>query len=257
MDYHLDDYYSEKDNKKWLRSVLVQYSNMVNKTYFKSESGHSNQTRFNASDVNKAYKLIYENSSNQYSESIFRIKDFFREDLETLKTLLPLPKHIASFELELAKSIFLYICRFNFLAKKKIEIKYVLEERVDSLGKIISSLKNSLTDQTPKGIHDKIESFISDINELKESLNIRYKIHNNEGDHISFNDLCMATNRKDPKSFYLLVKKTGEGSLVSFAPSTASMISARKWYMYKGYGEYKDIPYDAVTKSLLTELMRV
>lgn len=254
MNSHLDtlDTYSEKENKQWLRRVLVQYSNMVNKS-IKLKSGHSNQTRFNANDVNQAYKLIYEKtSSNPYSESMFRIKSLFREDKETvdyLTTIKTIP--IKDIELRLAKSIFLYICRINFVSG--IKIKYVLEERVDDLAKIISSLEEALTNQTPKGIYDKIEIFISDINELKESLNTRYKIHNNEGDHISFNDLCMATIRRDPKSFHLLVKN---GTLVSVPPSRASMISARMWYMEKKYDEYKDIPSDPVTNNLLYALMK-
>lgn len=263
MNSHLDtlDTYSEKENKQWLRRVLVQYSNMVNKS-IKLESGHSNQTRFNANDVNKAYKLIYEKtSSNPYSESMFRIKDLFREDKETVDYLTTIKTRpivggaftyldIKDIKFRLAKSIFLYICRINFVSGTKI--KYVLEEQVDDLAKIISSLEEALTNQTPKGIYDKIESFISDINELKKSLNTRYKIHNNEGDHISFKDLCMATIRRDPKSFHLLVKN---GTLVSVPPSRASMISARTWYMEKGFDQYKDIPSDPVTENLLYALM--
>ena len=258
MNSHLDtlDTYSEKEkekeNKQWLRRVLVQYSNMVNKS-IKLESGHSNQTRFNANDVNKAYKLIYEKTPfNKYSESMFRIKDLFREDKETVDYLTTIKTRpiIIDIKLRLAKSIFLYICRINFDNRRKI--KYVLEEQVDDLAKIISSLEGALTNQTPKGIYDKIESFICDINELKKSLNTRYNIHNNEGDHISFNDLCMATIRRDPKSFHLLVKN---GTLVSVHPSSASMISARTWYMEKGFDEYKDIPSDPVTENLLYALM--
>ena len=115
MNSHLDtlDTYSEKEkekeNKQWLRRVLVQYSNMVNKS-IKLESGHSNQTRFNANDVNKAYKLIYEKTPyNKYSESMFRIKDLFREDKETVDYLTTIKTRpiIIDIKLRLAKSIFL------------------------------------------------------------------------------------------------------------------------------------------------------
>lgn len=254
---------SEKENKAWIRHVLIQYSNREKK-HHKSDSGHSKQSKFNANfnanDVNKVYKLIYENASSEKSTTLLKnvniIKGLFREDKETVDYLRTIKTRLLEdIELTLAVSIFLSVCKINFIGGQ--DIKGVLKNCALWLEKIITDLETARTNKTEVGIDKKIVSLISAINVLSECIGIRYRIHENEGYSISLKDLQMATDRKAHKSFYRLTKNNKNKKLELTSKSEVSMVSARSWYMEKGFDEYKDIPSDRVTENLLYALMRV
>jgi len=249
------DTLSQKENKTWIRHVLVQYSNRENK-HHKSDSSYSKQFKFNANDVNKVYKLIYEKKDSTEKRPLFiivnDIKSLFREDKETinyLRTIKTIP--MDDIEHTLAESIFLSVCRINFIGGQ--DIMGALKECTLRLERVVTHLEIARTNKTEVGIDKKIVRLTSAINDLKIIINIRYKIHKSEGDGISLIELKKATNRMTHKSFYRLIQDKKLDQTEN--KSEVSMISARKWYMKK-YDKYKNIPSDPVTKSLLYALMR-
>jgi len=257
MFYLLDnsDPLSQKENRTWIRHVLVQYSNRENK-HHKSDSSYSKQFKFNANDVNKVYKLIYEKKDSTEKRPLFiivnDIKRLFREDKEIINYLRTISSfYLYDIEQVLAESIFLSVCRINFIGGQ--DIMGALKECTLRLERVVFSLERARTNKTEVGIDKKIVRLTSAVNDLKTIINIRYKIHKSEGDGISLIELKMATNRRTHKSFYRLIQDKELDQTKN--KSEVSMISARKWYMKK-YDKYKDIPSDPVTQSLLYALMR-
>jgi hypothetical protein len=240
----------------------VQYSNREKK-HHKSDSSYSKQFQFNANDVNKVYKLIYEKKDSTEKKPLFiekrplfiivnDIKSLFREDKETinyLRTIKTIP--MDDIEHTLAVSIFLSVCRINFIGGQ--DTMGALKECTIRLERVVTHLEIARTNKTEVGIDKKIVRLTSAINNLKIIINIRYKIHKSEGDGISLIELKMAANRRTHKSFYRLIQDKELDQTEN--KSEVSMISARKWYMKK-YDIYKDIPSGPVTESLLYALMR-
>ena len=265
----------EQRRKQRKRRILIKQSLM-----------RYSDSSFNAKEVAEVdaliegYQELVNKNDNQYvinHNAIANIQNIFRstegpelkdpyEFIDMLSSRL-LRRKFLELELVIAKAIYLSECKINFTHPTDPNRNKVFIQRAEELDEFIKYLGN-IPDDLSHSFHKKLKKFIESLETLKNSLLIKSLLngddfllsgtHDLSKNYITFKDLCRATGKKNPNSFYALTQN--DKSLLELSnikSKAATLISARKWYAKKGLNQYKSVEHNDLSDVLLRLLLHL
>jgi len=272
-DYELFEQRSKQRERRERRKLIKQ-------------SLKDSDSRFNAKEVAEVddliegYQELVNKNDDQYvinHNAIANIQNIFRstedpelkdsyEFIDRLSSHLLRSKFL-ELELVIAKAIYLSECKINFTHPTDPNRNKVFIQRAEELDEFIKYL-GDIPDDLPHSFHKKLKKFIESLETLKNSLLIKSHLngedfllsgtHDLSKNYITFKDLCRATGKKNPNSFYALTQN--DKSLLELSdikPKAATLISARKWYAKKGFNQYKSVEHNDLSNVLLRLLLHL